>query len=151
MERIKLERFAEYLIEKGVVKDDFIQSNGKPFTSLLFIINDAYKKSKVNETMKQSELKKIINEEIQHVLVEFQNLEDIKLNAALQKKMDLFIKEVEGTPNLTKLKVAAILNDVIDALGLNKVQITSYMNMLKQYKAKEASLDKKKKSDIRDM
>ena len=101
--------------------------------------------------MKQAELKKIINEEIRNVLSEMQNLEDVKLNAALQKKMDLFIKEVEKTPNLTKVKVAAILNDVIDALGLNKVQITSYMNMLKQYKAKEASADKKKKSDIQDV
>ena len=103
--------------------------------------------------MKQSELKQIIKEEIQSVLKEYQNLDDIKLNAALQKKMDLFIKEVEKTPNLTKVKVAAILNDVIDALGLNKIQITSYMNMLKQYKTKEAmTKDKDKKQlDIKDM
>jgi hypothetical protein len=94
-------------------------------------------------------LRKLINEEVKNVLKEFQNLEDVKLNAALQKKMDLFIKEIEGTPNLTKLKVAAILNDVIDALGLNKTQITSYMNMLKQYKTKEEA--NKKKSDIQDM
>ena len=101
--------------------------------------------------MRQSELKKIINEEIQNVLKEYQNLEDIKLNASLQKKMDLFIKEIESAPNLTKVKVAAILNDVIDALGLNKTQITSYMNMLKQYKTKEESSAKKPKSDIKDM
>jgi len=103
--------------------------------------------------MKQAELKKIINEEIRNVLSEMQNLDDVKLNAALQKKMDLFIKEVEKTPNLTKVKVAAILNDVIDALGLNKVQITSYMNMLKRNMTKElAKADKdKKKLDIKDM
>lgn len=103
--------------------------------------------------MKQAELKKIINEEIRNVLSEMQNLDDVKLNAALQKKMDLFIKEVEKTPNLTKVKVAAILNDVIDALGLNKVQITSYMNMLKQNMTKElAKANKDKKmSDIKDM
>jgi len=103
--------------------------------------------------MKQAELKKIINEEIRNVLSEMQNLDDVKLNAALQKKMDLFIKEVEKTPNLTKVKVAAILNDVIDALGLNKVQITSYMNMLKQTMTKElAKANKDKKlSDIKDM
>ena len=101
--------------------------------------------------MKQTELTKIINEEIKNVLNEYQNLEDIKLNAALQRKMDLFIKEIENTPNLTKVKVAAILNDVIDALGLNKTQITSYMNMLKQYRANEASDAKKTKSDIQDM
>ena len=101
--------------------------------------------------MKQPELRKLISEEVKNVLKEYQNLDDIKLNAALQKKMDLFIKEIEGTPNLTKLKVAAILNDVIDALGLNKTQITSYMNMLKQYKTKEESMEKKKKSDIQDM
>lgn len=99
--------------------------------------------------MRQSELKKIINEEIKNVLKEYQNLEDIKLNASLQKKMDLFIKEIQNAPNLTKVKVAAILNDVIDALGLNKTQITSYMNMLKQYKAKEEA--SKPKSDIKDM
>lgn len=101
--------------------------------------------------MKQPELRKLISEEVKNVLMEYQNLEDIKLNAALQKKLDLFVKEIEGTPNLTKLKVAAILNDVIDALGLNKTQITSYMNMLKQYKTKEESADKKKKSDIQDV
>ena len=102
--------------------------------------------------MNQTQLKKLINEEVKNVLKEYQNLEDIKLNTKLQKKMDLFIKEIEETPNLTKLKVAAILNDVIDALGLNKVQITSYMNMLKQYKAKEAATQaKEKKSDIKDM
>ena len=101
--------------------------------------------------MKQPELRKLISEEVKNVLKEYQNLDDIKLNAALQKKMDLFIKEIEGTPNLTKLKVAAILNDVIDALGLNKTQITSYMHMLKQYKTKEESMEKKKKSDIQDM
>lgn len=100
--------------------------------------------------MKQPELRKLISEEVKNVLKEYQNLDDIKLNAALQKKMDLFIKEIEGTPNLTKLKVAAILNDVIDALGLNKTQITSYMNMLKQYKAKEETANKKK-LDIQDM
>ena len=54
--------------------------------------------------MKQTELTKIINEEIKNVLKEYQNLEDIKLNAALQKKMDLFIKEIENAPNLTKVK-----------------------------------------------
>ena len=101
--------------------------------------------------MKQPELRKLISEEIKNVLMEYQNLEDIKLNAALQRKLDLFVKEIEGTPNLTKLKVAAILNDVIEALGLNKTQITSYMNMLKQYKTKEESADKKKKSDIQDV
>lgn len=100
--------------------------------------------------MKQPELRKLISEEVKNVLMEYQNLDDIKLNAALQKKLDLFVKEIEGTPNLTKLKVAAILNDVIDALGLNKTQITSYMNMLKQYKAKEDTANKKK-SDIQDM
>ena len=100
--------------------------------------------------MKQPELRKLISEEVKNVLMEYQNLEDIKLNAALQKKLDLFVKEIEGTPNLTKLKVAAILNDVIDALGLNKTQITSYMNMLKQYKAKEDTANKKK-SYIQDM
>ena len=101
--------------------------------------------------MKQPELRKLISEEIKNVLMEYQNLEDIKLNAALQRKLDLFVKEIEGTPNLTKLKVAAILNDVIEALGLNKTQITSYMNMLKQYKTKEETAAKQKKSDIQDM
>lgn len=101
--------------------------------------------------MKQAELKKIISEEIRNVLKEYQNLEDIKLNAALQKKMDLFIAEIEKAPNLTKVKVAAILNDVIDALGLNKTQITSYMNMLKQYRSKEEMKKDKKSPEIKDM
>lgn len=148
---LDFKKFAEYLIDKDVIKDEYIQSNGKPFSALLAVLMDAYNQSKINETMKHSELKKIINEEIQHVLVEYQNLDDIKLNASLQKKMDLFISEIEKTPNLTKLKVAAILNDVIDALGLNKTQITSYMNMLKQYKTKEETAAKKQKLDIKDM
>ena len=101
--------------------------------------------------MKQPELRKLISEEVKNVLMEYQNLEDIKLNAALQKKLDLFVKEIEGTPNLTKLKVAAILNDVIDALGLNKTQITSYMNMLKQYKTREEMKKDKKPTEIKDM
>lgn len=102
--------------------------------------------------MKKAEFKKLISEEVKNVLMEYQNLEDVKLNAPLQKKMDLFIKEIEKAPNLTKLKVAAILNDVIDALGLNKVQITSYMNMLKQHQTKkDAAAKKEKKEDIQDM
>lgn len=101
--------------------------------------------------MKNAELKKIISEEVRNVLNEFQNLEDIKLNAALQKRMDLFIAEIEKAPNLTKVKVAAILNDVIEALGLNKTQITSYMNMLKQYKTREEMKKNKKTTEIKDM
>lgn len=102
--------------------------------------------------MKKAEFKKLISEEVKNVLMEYQNLEDVKLNAPLQKKMDLFIKEIEKAPNLTKLKVAAILNDVIDALGLNKTQITSYMNMLKQHRTKtDAAAKKEKKEDIADM
>ena len=45
--------------------------------------------------MKNAELKKIINEEVRNVLKEFQDLEDIKLNAALQKKMDLLLLKLK--------------------------------------------------------
>ena len=150
---MNLNKFAEYLIKEGVIDQSYIHSNGKPMSALLFAIKEAYDASKgVKESMKPAEFKKLISEEVKNVLMEYQSLEDIKLNAPLQKKLDLFVKEIEKTNNLTKLKVAAILNDVIDALGLNKVQITSYMNMLKQHKAKEAAADKKdKKLDIQDM
>ena len=94
--------------------------------------------------MKKEQLIQIIKEEIaremantnSEMINETYDLEQVKYSPALQKQVDNLVKTLEKTPNLSKTVVASILNDIILALGLNKTQITMYMNMIKQARRK---------------
>jgi hypothetical protein len=93
--------------------------------------------------MNKTELQKVIREEIvkelsqQSTLVnEIYDLDQVKYSSSVRKQVDDLVKAIEKTPNLNKTAVASILNDIIMALGLNRTQITMYMNMIKQQRQK---------------
>jgi predicted site-specific integrase-resolvase len=92
--------------------------------------------------MKKEELQQIIKEVIAEELAnaklenEIYDLEQVKYSSSVRKQVDDLVKAIEKTPNLNKTAVAAILNDIIMALGLNRTQITMYMNMIKQQRQK---------------
>jgi predicted site-specific integrase-resolvase len=60
----------------------------------------------------------------------------VKYSASVRKQVDDLVASLQKTPNLNKTAVASILNDIIMALGLNRTQITTYMNMIKQQRQK---------------
>ena len=87
--------------------------------------------------MKKEQLIQIIKEEIARELAnesslvnETYDLDQVKYSASVRKQVDNLVDAVNKTPNLSKPAVAAILNDIIMALGLNRTQITMYMNMI---------------------
>ena len=89
--------------------------------------------------MKKEQLIQIIKEEIAKELAnesllvnEIYDLDQVKYSQSVRKQVDSLVDAVSKTPNLSKPAVAAILNDIILALGLNRTQITMYMNMIKQ-------------------
>jgi hypothetical protein len=88
--------------------------------------------------MKKEEIIQIIKEEIANELAnktavnEVYDLEQIKYSATVRKQVDSLVAVIEKTPNLNKTAVASILNDIIMALGLDRTQISMYMNMIKQ-------------------
>lgn len=92
--------------------------------------------------MKKEELQQIIKEVVAEELAnaklvnETYDLEQVKYSSSVRKQVDDLVKAIEKTPNLNKTAVAAILNDIIMALGLNRTQITMYMNMIKQQRQK---------------
>lgn len=93
--------------------------------------------------MKKEQLIKIIQEEIAKELAndpslvnEIYDLDQVKYSASVRKEVDSLVKTLEKTPNLNKQAVASILNDIIMALGLNRTQITMYMNMIKTQRQK---------------
>lgn len=93
--------------------------------------------------MKKEQLIKIIQEEIAKELAndpslvnEIYDLDQVKYSASVRKEVDSLVKALEKTPNLNKQAVASILNDIIMALGLNRTQITMYMNMIKMQRQK---------------
>ena len=94
--------------------------------------------------MKKEELIKIIREEIANELNntnsklvnEIYDLEQVKYSPNLQKQVDNLVNALQKTPNLSKTAIASILNDIIMSMGLNKTQITMYMNMIKQSRTK---------------
>ena len=93
--------------------------------------------------MKKEEIIQIIKEEIANIELanktavnEVYDLEQIKYSATVRKQVDNLVASIEKTPNLNKTAVASILNDIIMALGLNRPQITMYMNMVKQQRQK---------------
>jgi predicted site-specific integrase-resolvase len=92
--------------------------------------------------MKKEELQQIIREVVAEELAnaklvnETYDLDQVKYSSSVRKQVDDLVKAIEKTPNLNKTAVAAILNDIIMALGLNRTQITMYMNMIKQQRQK---------------
>ena len=93
--------------------------------------------------MKKEQLMQIIKEEIAKELAnesslvnEIYDLEQVKYSASIQKEVDQLVNVLKKYPNLNKTVIAAILNDIILAMGLNRTQVTMYMNMIKQSRTK---------------
>jgi hypothetical protein len=92
--------------------------------------------------MTKEELTQIIKEEVAKELAnaklvnEIYDLDQVKYSASVRKQVDDLVASLQKTPNLNKTAVASILNDIIMALGLNRTQITTYMNMIKQQRQK---------------
>ena len=94
--------------------------------------------------MTRSEVNKIIKEELaaelstrkSKLVNEVYDLDTIKYSSSVRKQVDKLVDEIQKSSNLSKPAVASILNDVIMALGLNRTQITMYMNMIKTQRKK---------------
>jgi len=93
--------------------------------------------------MKKEQLIKIIKEEIARELAndptlvnEIYDLEQVKYSSSVRKEVDSLVNALQKAPSLSKPAVASILNDIILSLGLNRTQITMYMNMIKQQRTK---------------
>jgi hypothetical protein len=93
--------------------------------------------------MKKEQLIQIIKEEIARELAndsslvnEIYDLDQVKYSASVRKQVDSLVDSINKSSNLTKPAVAAILNDIIMALGLNRTQMTMTMNMIKQNRTK---------------
>ena len=92
--------------------------------------------------MKKSRLDQIIQEEIARELKntqlvsEISDLDTVKYSSTIRKQVDNLVNAISKTNNLTKPQVAAILNDIIMALDLDRTQMTMYMNMIKQQRRK---------------
>jgi hypothetical protein len=93
--------------------------------------------------MKKEQLMQIIKEEIAKELAnesslvnEIYDLEQVKYSTSIQKEVDQLVNALKKAPNLNKTVIAAILNDIILAMGLNRTQVTMYMNMIKQSRTK---------------
>ena len=93
--------------------------------------------------MKKEQLQRIIQEEIARELAndnllmkETYDLDQVKYSASIQKQVDNLVSSLQKSSNLSKVQVAAILNDIIMAMGLNRTQMTMYMSMIKQSRKK---------------
>lgn len=93
--------------------------------------------------MNKQELASIIREEIikalnenEKMINETYDLEQVKYSPSVRKHVDSLVDSLQKSPNLTKIQVASILNDIILALNLNRAELTMYMNMIKQSRNK---------------
>jgi DNA relaxase NicK len=94
--------------------------------------------------MTKHELVNIIKEEIAKELAnnksqltnESFDLDAVKYSSSIKTQVDKLVDAISKTPNLNKNAVASILNDIIMALGLDKTQMTMYMNMIRQERGK---------------
>jgi hypothetical protein len=86
--------------------------------------------------MTREELSIIIHEEVgkmlDNTLNEVYDLDKVSYNHSVHKEVENLVSQLKKTNNLSKVQVASILNDIILALGLNRTQMTMYMNMIKQ-------------------
>ena len=93
--------------------------------------------------MKKDQLIKIIQEEVASAIVneksklvnETYDLDQVKYSPAVRKQVDKLVEELQKA-NLSKTAVASILNDIVMGLGMNRTQMTMYMNMIKQQRQK---------------
>ena len=94
--------------------------------------------------MKKEQLIQIIREEIANELQnnkselvnEIYDLDEVKYSPAVQKLVEKLVDTLKSSPSLSKPAIASILNDIIMSLGLNRTQITMYMNMIRQQRQK---------------
>jgi hypothetical protein len=94
--------------------------------------------------MKKEELRQIIRnviaEELKNanstIVNETYDLESVKYSSSIKTQVDKLVDAISKTPNLNKNAVASMLNDIIMALGLDRTQMTMYMNMIKQERGK---------------
>jgi hypothetical protein len=94
--------------------------------------------------MKKEELRQIIrnviSEELKNanstIVNETYDLESVKYSSSIKTQVDKLVDAIAKTPSLNKNAVASILNDIIMALGLDRTQMTMYMNMIKQERGK---------------
>ena len=82
--------------------------------------------------MKKSDLQKIIREEIHAAVNENYEFDQVNYSAAVKTQVGKLVDAIGKSPNLNKTAVASILNDIIMALGLDRTQLTMYMNMIKK-------------------
>jgi hypothetical protein len=90
-------------------------------------------KEQLTQIIKEEVAKELANAELVN---ETYDLDQVKYSATVRKQVDDLVGVIQKSPNLSKTAVAAILNDIIMALGLNRTQITMYMNMIKQQRQK---------------
>jgi len=93
--------------------------------------------------MKKDQLIKIIQEEVAAAIIEEKSklvnetydLDQVKYSPAVRKQVDKLVDELQKA-NLSKTAVASILNDIVMGLGMNRTQLTMYMNMIKVQRQK---------------
>ena len=93
--------------------------------------------------MKKEQLIKIIQEEVAAAITnekselvnEIYDLDQVKYSPAVRKQVEKLVDELQKA-NLSKTAIASILNDIVMGLGMNKTQMTMYMNMIKQQRKK---------------
>lgn len=93
--------------------------------------------------MKKEQLIKIIQEEVAAAITnekselvnEIYDLDQVKYSPAVRKQVEKLVDELQKA-NLSKTAVASILNDIVMGLGMNRTQMTMYMNMIKQQRRK---------------
>ena len=90
-------------------------------------------KEELTQNIKEEVAKELASAELVN---EIYDLDQVKYSASVRKQVDDLVASLQKTPNLNKTAVASILNDIIMALGLNRTQITTYMNMIKQQRQK---------------
>ena len=98
--------------------------------------------------MKKEQLHSLIREEVRKTLVEYEisGIQDTTVSPLIKQKIAQFVKTIEGNKSLTRVKIAAILNEIITALGLDKREITLYMNMIKQQQMQNLQKEKMAKA-----
>lgn len=86
------------------------------------------------QIIKEEIAKELANES--SLVNEIYDLEQVKYSASIQKEVDQLVNVLKKAPNLNKTVIAAILNDIILAMGLNRTQVTMYMGMIKQSRSR---------------
>jgi hypothetical protein len=94
------------------------------------------KKSELIDLIREEIIRELTKNEVTESLNEVYDLDKAVYSPNIRKQVDKLVSVIEKSPNLNKVAVASILNDIILALGLNRTQTTLYMNMIKQSRSK---------------